>query len=64
MDLEAVEPHMLSWEPYFDRFVSLNMDLELARDAMRGFAESSEALDTYADHALDDTVRRRFLGEE
>jgi hypothetical protein len=39
---------MITWDSFFDRVVKLNMEFRLAKEAIRGWAHSQEALDHYA----------------
>ncbi len=52
---------MISWEQYFDRLISLNMQFEIARKIHAGFMGTTEAVDKYLLGELDDI--RKLMGE-
>jgi hypothetical protein len=43
---------MVTWEAYFDRIIGVQVQLNMARKALDGFAQSEEAVDRYATEEL------------
>jgi hypothetical protein len=43
---------MITWEAYFDRIIGVQVQLNMARKALDGFAQSQEAVDRYATEEL------------
>jgi hypothetical protein len=45
---------MITWEAFFDRIIGVQVQLNMARKALDGFAQSQEALERYATEELRD----------
>jgi len=58
---------MISWKAYYDRFVSIFMQFDLARKAISGFKDTPEATALYADNeikALTDDMKEHYSDNE